>query len=242
MPTDTDQLAATLEQQLRAARAERRAAAEPALRAARDALKRYQGARLAASHADLLAAPDSAAAARFFLHELYGNTDPDRRDADLARVVPTMRRLLPPRALHTIAEAVALDALSERLDRLMAQQLAPGFTEAAYLEAFRATAERAERERQLDLIAALGASLCELVHIPFLGATLGLMRGPARLAGLAHLQLFLEHGFGAFKRLRRPAAFVATVLERERAVLAAIYAGAPEPFRPGGQADPLKAS
>ncbi|MES2740295.1 MAG: hypothetical protein V4754_05015 [Pseudomonadota bacterium] len=234
-----DQLAATLEQQLRAARAERQAAAEPALRAGRDALKQFQAARLAASHADLLAAPDSAAAARFFLHELYGNADLGQRDADLARVIPTMQRLLPLRALHTITEAVQLDALSERLDRLMAQQLAPGFTQAAYLDAFRAVTSRAERERQLDLIGALGASLCELIHIPFLSATLGLMRAPARLAGLGHLQLFLEHGFGAFKRLARPAGFVATVLERERAVLAAVYAGAEQPFPPSG--GPLRA-
>src|SRR5881392_641295 len=90
------ELVETLEQQLRAVKAERQAAErEPALLAARSALKRYQAARLARTHADLLAAPDSHDAAVFFLDDLYGALDLNQRDLDLERIIPTVQRVLP---------------------------------------------------------------------------------------------------------------------------------------------------
>lgn len=226
-----DELIRTLEQQLRAVQAERQSGGrDPALRAARVALKRYQSERLARTHADLLAAPDSRAAALFFLDELYGSQGLNQRDADLERIIPTMQRLLPLRALQTVTEAIVLDALSERLDTAMARLLGPAVSEAGYADAYRHASPRAERERQLELVEALGLSLAELVRVPFLSATLSMMRGPARLAGLGGLQQFLEQGFSAFKRMKQPAVFVDTIVRRERAALANLYAGRAEPF------------
>lgn len=227
-----EDIVAMLEQQLRAVKTERQAARrDPALLAARTALKQYQSARLAQTHADLLAAPATRQAALFFLNELYGSQDLSQRDADLERIVPTMQRVLPLHALQTITDAIVLDALSERLDTALAQQLGPFFSAADYARVYRTAGARDERERQLTLVKALGDSLCELVRIPFLAATLGIMRGPARLAGLGDLQRFLEHGFSTFKQMKQPAAFVATIVGRERIVLANLYAGHPEPFR-----------
>ena len=221
-----------LEQQLRAVKAERQAAGrDPALQAARIALKQYQSARLQATHADLLAAPGTRDAALFFLNELYGAQDLSRRDADLERIIPTMQRVLPLRPLQTITQAIVLDALSEHLDTLMARALGTSFSEQQYGAAYRSASGRDERENQLTLVKALGDSLCELVRIPFLSAMLGVMRTPARLAGLDQLQQFLEHGFGAFKRLEDPARFVATIVNRERAILEHLYAGRDAPFR-----------
>lgn len=226
-----DELIKTLEQQLRQVKAERAAAGrDPALLAARSALKRYQAARLAATHADLLAEPDTHDAALFFLEELYGAYDLSQRDVDLERIVPAMGRLLPLEPLAAITDAIALDALSEKLDTAMARALGPDFTEAQYVEAFRAVTGVAERTRQLELVGALGEALCELVRIPLLSMTLSAMRRPARLAGLGEIQRFLEHGFATFKKMKAPKAFVATIVERERAVLANIYAGRDAPF------------
>jgi len=229
-----EDLVHTLELQLAAVKAERQAAqSDPALLAARTALKQYQSARLARTHADLLADPDSGPAAQFFLRELYGSADPSQRDADLGRIIPTMRRVLPPHALQTITQAIVLDALSERLDTAMARALGPKFDDAAYASAYRTVTLRAERESQLTLIKALGDSLCELVKVPFLTATLGIMRGPARLAGLGDLQRFLETGFTTFKRMRRAGHFVLIIVERERRVLENLYAERPRPFELG---------
>ncbi|WGG48770.1 FFLEELY motif protein [Rugamonas sp. DEMB1] len=228
-----EQLVQTLEEQLRTVKAERQSAMrDPALLAARTALKQFQSGRLAASHADLLAAPDSGDAALFFLDELYGAHDLGRRDADLERIIPTLQRVLPLDALRVITEAIVLDALSERLDTAMARALGERFDQAGYLAAYRATAAPAERERQLALVQALGESLCALVKVPFLSATLGVMRGPARLAGLGELQRFLERGFGAFKKMKQAGRFVDTIVGRERQVMRNIYAGAAEPFAP----------
>lgn len=228
-----EQSASRLEQQLRAARQERSdATADPALQAARTALKRYQTARLAATHADLLAAPDSHDAAVFFLEELYGAHDLSQRDADLDRVVPTMQRLLSDEALHAITDAIALDALSERLDTAMARELGTVFDEAAYRSAYRRVTGLAEREHQLDLVQELGETLSALAGMPLLGKTLAVMRIPARLAGLGDLQKFLERGYGAFSQMAQPKAFVQTVVERERALLAGLYGdqgAAPKP-------------
>jgi len=226
-----EQLALRLEQELRAVQAERSGASrDPALQAARTALKQFQSQRLSETHADLLAAPDTRDAALFFFEELYGAHDLSQRDTDLERIVPTMQRLLPVNALHTITEAIALDALSEQLDSAMARQLDTQVDEASYVAAYRAVGTRAQRERQLELVNALGLSLCDLVRVPLLNTTLKMMRAPARLAGLGDLQQFLERGFNAFKRMKRPQDFVATIVRREGKALDNCYAGRRTPF------------
>lgn len=218
---------AYLHQQLEAVIEARRAAASnPALQARRLALRRFQSTRLGRTHADLLAHTDTAAAARFFLDDLYGCQDLTERDDNLARIVPTMERLLPEKALHTIARAIALDALSERMDWLMAEALGVHFDEQDYLEAFRAVTARRDRERQVGHVESVGAALCELVRVPMIGTTLRMMRAPARLARLSDLHEFLERGYMSFKGMMDPESFVRTIVERERTLLDRIYAGA----------------
>jgi len=219
------ELIASLRRDLQALAAQRRAIhLDPAARAAREALRRFQSERMAATHADLLADPRSAAAARFFLDDLYGAQDVIQRDADIERVLPTMERLLPLPALAAIAEAIELDALSDALDAALAAHLGAEFDAAAYAAAYRAE-PRAARERQLQHVDSVGAALCALVRVPLLGGTLSMMRAPARLAGLGELQSFLERGFAAFKAMPRPREFVATVVERERQLMERLYAG-----------------
>jgi hypothetical protein len=226
-----EQLALRLEQELRAVQAERSGASrDPALQAARTALKQFQSQRLAETHADLLAAPNTRDASLFFFDELYGAHDLSQRDTDLERIIPTMQRLLPVNALHTITEAIALDALSEQLDSAMARQLGTQVDEGCYVAAYREVGTRAQRERQLELVQALGTSLCELVRVPLLNTTLKMMRAPARLAGLGDLQQFLERGFNAFKRMKQPQDFVTTIVRREGKALANCYAGRSTPF------------
>ncbi|MGH8806474.1 MAG: FFLEELY motif protein [Noviherbaspirillum sp.] len=222
---------ADLRRELEAVVAERRAAASaPAAHAARVALRHYQSQRMARTHADLLAAPASSTAARFFLRDLYGPEDLTRRDANLERIIPTMERVLPAAALATIAEAVALDALSEKLDGAMAHRLGEVFTEDDYIAAYRTLTARDDRERQLGYVESVGMSLCELVRIPLLGSTLAMMRGPAKLAKLGELQRFLERGFTAFKGMRQSREFVTTIVRREREIMERLYAGKTQPF------------
>ena len=231
---DKHEIIARLRRDLQAAVVERQlAAADPGTAAARTALRGFQAARMARTHADLLAAEETRAAAQFFLDDLYGAHDFTQRDADIERIIPMMERMLPASALQTIAEAIELDALSEALDRAMAARLGEQITDDTYAAIYRQVACRSDRERQIAYIQSVGNSLCELVCVPLIGGTLRMMRGPAKLVGLFALHNFLERGFGAFKGMRKPQEFVGKIVARETAILENLYAQRPQPFQLG---------
>jgi hypothetical protein len=223
-----DELSAeSLLQHLRAVEAERaRRAAEPGLEARVQALKAWQQRRFADTYADLLANPRYAAATRFFLQELYGPGDYRQRDAQFARVIPTLTRLFPAEVVDTVARLARLHALSERLDTRMAEQLAsPDITPETYAAAWRACGEPEARQQQIELTMAVGESLDRLTRKPLLRQSLKLMRGPAQVAGLGALQHFLETGFDTFRAMGGARDFLATVKQREQALAQLLFAG-----------------
>jgi hypothetical protein len=87
------------------------------------------------------------------------------------------------------------------------------------------------RERQIVLIGRVGAGLGGAVRKPGIGALLKLARGPARAAGLAELQAFLEHGFDAFAQLGDIDGFLGDIDRSERAISGRLFAGDADPFR-----------
>lgn len=199
-------------------------AADPALAAGVVALKAYQQQRFARTYADLLASPRYAAAARFFLEELYGPKDFSQRDEQFARVVPGLVRLFPKEIVETVEVLARLHALSETLDTQMARHLlGTPLDRQAYARAWRATGQRQAREQQIDFTLAVGRDLDRLTRKPFLRASLHLMRGPARAAGLPALQQFLETGFDTFKAMGGAVEFLGTVGARERELARALF-------------------
>ena len=86
-------------------------------------LRRWQAARLRRSFAHFLEDPRHRAAAEFFLSDVYGDHDFSRRDADIARVVPLMQKLLPDALLASVADAIELGLLTHAFDLRMAQVL-----------------------------------------------------------------------------------------------------------------------
>jgi hypothetical protein len=211
---------------LQAVAAEReRRQREPALAAAVLAVKAFQHARLAASHADLRASPRFGEAARFFLDDLYGPTDFTERDEQFARIVPAMTRLLPAELLATVAALARLHGMSESLDSAMGAVLAGRAVDAAaYAAAWRAVGRADEREQQIALVHRIGTSLDHYTHVPGLRRTLHLMRMPARMAGLAALQQFLERGFDTFHAMHGAGEFLDAIQARERAHAAQLFA------------------
>lgn len=226
-----DELCAeSLLNELRAVDAERaRRAADPELAARVQALKAYQQRRFAQTYADLLANPRYEAATRFFLHELYGPGDYRQRDAQFARVIPTLTRLFPAEVVDTVARLARLHALSERLDTRMAEHLiSPELTAREYAIAWRACGEPGARQQQIELTMAVGESLDRLTRKPLLRQTLKLMRSPAQVAGLGALQNFLECGFDTFRAMRGAADFLHTVRRREDALAGGLFRGEAE--------------
>jgi hypothetical protein len=200
-------------------------------------LRAWQAARLERTHADLLASPRYRAATRFFLDELYGSKDFSQRDAELARVIPALVKFLPNSALVTIADAVELDALSERLDLSMVRALQADaqlgdqpIDAPAYVRAYCQAGAPADRQRQIELVDHVGRTLDGLVRHPMIGALLKTMARPAQLAGLGAMQDFLSRGFVVFRDMRGADAFLQVLVERETQLMRSFYAGEPEPF------------
>jgi hypothetical protein len=203
-------------------------------------LRRWQLQRLGASFAPLLEDARTRAVAEFFLTDLYGDKDFSTRDRDIARVLPLMMRLLPESLIVTVADAIALSALSHAFDLRMADALArmlpatASIDVDAYARAYRKVGLQRLRHAQIALIGRLGHGLDAAVRKPGLNRLLKMSRLPARAAGLGELQSFLERGFAAFATLGRPAAFVDGVVARELEVSRKLFAGTSDPFVPSG--------
>lgn len=209
-------------------------------------LRRWQAARLAASFEGFMQDPKRRPAAEFFLTDLYGDRDFSRRDADIARVVPKMQRLLPQSLLETLADAIELGALSHALDLRMAEalhRLAPRRTtldDELYARAYRGVGLPRLRSHQIDLIAVAGFGLGHALRGRGVATLLGVLRGPARAAGFGELQSFLERGFGAYAKLDDVAAFIADIERSEREIARRLFAGHSAPFAPLPDAHPPK--
>jgi hypothetical protein len=189
------------------------------------AIKHHQHARFTRDYRQLLDSQRYGAAARFFLDELYGPGDFAARDGQFARIVPAMARLLPQGAIHVVARLVELHVLSKGLDQQMAGALESNVVDhRSYRAAWQAVGRRADRERQLALLINIGTALDKQTHTPLFGTTLRLMRQPARAAGFARLQTFLEDGLSAFAAMGGAAEFLATITSNERAAIDNLFA------------------
>lgn len=188
-------------------------------------LKTFQQERFRRSYHDLLVHPRFGGAARFFLEELYGPRDFTRRDAQFQRIVRPLTRLFPHEVVQTVAHLGALHALSERLDTRMAEHLPAAFGASDYVQAWCRVGEAAARARQVELVLAVGRALDAYTRKPLLRGMLHMMRKPARLAGLAELQAFLECGFDTFKAMGGAQTFLELVAQRETDWAAQLFAG-----------------
>jgi len=194
----------------------------------RAALRAWQAARLAHTHADLLADPVFGRAAAFFLSDIYGLGELAERDAAVMRIVPIMVRLLPTAGLETVADAAELDALTEALDAAMVDALGAevaALDNGAYARAYRRVDRRTDRERQILLVDHLGHALERLSQQPLIGATLKLMHRPARLMGFGQIQDILERGYAALRGIEELDRFLLLVRQRERRLMKALLAG-----------------
>lgn len=194
-------------------------------------LRRWQATRLRESFAHFLEDPERRPATEFFLEDVYGDRDFTRRDADIARVMPVMRKLLPAKLLETVADAIEVGALSHALDLHMAMalaELAPRrrkLDAELYAEAYRVVGREALRRRQVRLVGRVGRGFGRSLRMRGVSALLAFSRTGARLAGFSALQGFLERGYAAFDALEDPDAFLDEIEREERALSRQLFAG-----------------
>ena len=204
-----------------------RRATDAALSARVSAIKLWQQERLRNTYGDLQASERYRAATTFFMEQLYGPGDFAPRDAQFARVVPALVRLFPAEVVSTMQALSQLHALSERFDTEMGVAThTPAITPEVYSRTWRAVGQPALRERQIALLLEVGSALDRHTRSRMLRASLHLMRAPARAAGRADLQNFLEAGFDAFGALQGAGEFLRTIGERERRLAAELFGGA----------------
>ena len=226
---DAEALAASLRSTMVVLVAER--VPRPEIATIKQEVRRWQNRRFEHTYRDLALNPRYRAAIDFFLCELYGDSDMTARDADMARILPLMIRVLPATALQTIRDALAFEALSERLDTDLAAQLGNRhLDDESYGVAFRACGRRADRESQIRCVSEIGHALDRMTRWPLIRTTLRLMRVPAGAAGLGILQAFLEGGYAAFREMHGAQEFLATIAERENAIVERLFAAHPRPF------------
>ena len=193
-----------------------------------DEFTEWQMAYLLTMFTDLHEDPGYSAAVDFTMSDLAG-VGISERDRDLERAAPAITRMLPQKALETIAAAAKLNArvLEVNLGIFRSLQVGDMLPEVisprAYCVACRASSTVEECVGMVHLATSLGATLKSLVKVPLLGAMLRAMRGPAHAAGFGALQEFLEGGFTTFKDIPDIDHFLAEIDARMTAFFEAIF-------------------
>jgi hypothetical protein len=183
-------------------------------------LQTWQTMRLLTTHQDLWQSKRFKPAMQFFIDELYGPKDFSQRDAELARVVPKMSKVLPEKALISLEAALELNSLSLSLDFALVEDLnGETVDKNTYFESYRRVGQREKREQQIQLLEDLGIDLAQVVKISGISAILMLSRKPAKVAGVQSLHEFLEKGFKAFKKLGKVHDFIDPIIDRERQMM-----------------------
>lgn len=155
---------------------------------------------------DLHEKPGYGEAIDFTISDLAG-VGISERDHDLERASPIITRMLPQKALETIAAASKLNARVLEInlgifDRLLEDGSLPEtISERAYCVACRESSSLDEYLGMVRLAVQLGATLKSLVKIPLLRGMLRTMRGPAHAAGFGALHEFLENGYTNFRAI-----------------------------------------
>lgn len=180
---------------------------------------RWQVAYLLPFFSEFEAQPDTAAAVEFIVSDLMGS-GVAARDADVARVIPIMVRLLPDHALEALASAMQLNARTLEINLANCSKLSEesdiseGISEREFCAAFRSSTTLAECLGLIDLTIELGHTLKRLVRNRMLRMTLGAMHYPAHAAGFGAMQDFLEKGYTTFHAIDDVDYFLAQFAER----------------------------
>jgi hypothetical protein len=199
-----------------------------------ECLQSWQQERIAQTFDDLIRQSAYRPAINFFLTELYGGLGFRKRDRDMSKVMPVMKRFLSDKVLFIMSEAFELQAVSLEFDIEMAgymkQLNIQSLDMDRYCEVYRACSDKPGRERQIQLIRKIGYKLDGLVNKPLVNMLVRILRGPAHAAGFGKLQEFLESGLGSFRALDDVEYFIETIYEREWSSMQRLFAGVDKPF------------
>jgi len=177
---------------------------------------------------DLRISEDYSRAVDFVVSELIG-IKVSKRDQDIARIVPIMSKMLPEKALRTMAVAMRLNARVLEINLSICRTLytansgSEKFSEADYCVASRQAGSLDECLELIKLTIEVGRNLDQVIRIPMIGSMLYAMRMPARLWGFAAMQEFLEQGYKTFDALEDVDRFLDVMGNRMTEVFTRIF-------------------
>lgn len=187
-------------------------------------LQAWQTNRLLVTHDDLWQTKRFKPAMQFFIDEIYGPKDFSQRDTEIAGVVSNIAKVLPEKGVNSLHEALRLNRLSLELDIAMVKNLRQNeVNRHHYFDVYRQCDNQTKREEQIQLVENLGLSLAQVVKITGVSTMLFLSRKPAQIAGVKNLHEILERGFHSFKKLGDVHDFIDPVIQRERALMHALF-------------------
>lgn len=195
----------------------------------------WQSNRIGETYDDVAALSRYDLALSYFKDDMYGAKDYSKRDADVKKVYPVVERIMPNRLFYILVFIMELNALSMELDEAQAIALREmgkidNFNADDYAEAYRTSASREDRQKQIDLVLTVGEELDKLAGKNYLGGVLKLSHKPAHGLGLGELHEFLERGYKAFMKMKGATAFIKVIRQREEAILDKIFTKQTEPF------------
>ena len=201
---------------------------EPGAAEQYDRFTEWQMAYLLTFFTDLHERPGYEEAIDFAMTDLAG-ARVSGRDRELERASPIITRMLPRKALETIAAAAELNArvLEVNLGIFRFLQidgeLPDEISDHDYYVACRDASSLDEYIELVHLATYLGGTLKTLVKVPLLGAMVRGMRGPAHAAGFGFLQEFLEDGYTKFREIPDIDHFLSEIDARMTEVFELIY-------------------
>ena len=185
---------------------------------------------------DIYAREGYAEAIDFTMSDLAG-IGISSRDRDLERAAPAITGILPLAALNTIANAAETNARILEVNIGICRSLMVNNELPADISVYKyclACREASSMEECMDLVyrvTELGRTLKSLVNIPMIGITLRAMRLPARAAGFADLQEFLEDGYRIFRQIPDIEHFLSEIESRTGMIFQTIYTAPLEALR-----------
>lgn len=205
--------------------------ANPAFIATLSALQQWQIKRLFATHHALLQQPETALAAEFLFHQVYGGANLTAVARNIQRAVNKAMALLPQAVMHTAAVTLEAAVLTQQLDEALATTLKDTpLTVESYQEAYVASGTPAQRQQQLTLIEEAAALIDRYVRRRLLIRSFKLMRRPAYAAKLNPLYDFLDEGFNALGSLASVTPLITQLTQVENHISERLFSGHPNPF------------
>ena len=193
-----------------------------------DAFANWQNAYMGTSYDDLRSRPGYSDALDFVITDLTG-VGVGQRDQDLARVVPVMARMLPDRALQTLAAAMELNVRVLETNLSVCETLFAGpsrpvvISERTFCAAYRQATTLANCLELATLTLHLGESLARIIRVRTLGLLLKAMHRPAHAAGFGALHDFLQTGYVRFQAIEDVPTFLDELHTRMKRILGHVF-------------------